>query len=125
MDEGIQIKIGKILDEYYDDAVDEITKATNKVANYAVKELKATSPRDTGEYAGGWKKKVDKNRLKIEAVVYNGTSPGLTHLLEHGHVTSNGNGRIYPRTPAHPHIDRVNKEAQKMYLEELERRLSK
>ena len=124
MDEGIQIKIGKILDEYYDDAIDEIIKATNKVSAYAVNELKANSPKDTGEYASGWKKKVDKNRLKIEAVVYNGTSPQLTHLLEFGHVTRNGNGRDYPRTPAYPHIDKVNKEVQKMYLEELERRLS-
>ena len=68
----------------------------------------------TGKYRKGWKTKVEESRLSIEGTVYNGAAPGLTHLLEFGHVKQNGG-----RTRAFPHIAEVNDKAQEEFEKEL------
>ena len=113
---SLEIELGTILDEYEHVASEVVEKAARTSARSAVNKLKNTSPRKTGEYASGWASKKQGHGY----VVYNRKAPGLTHLLEKGHVTRNKYG-TYGRTPAHVHIAPVEAEA----VEEFEQNIRK
>ena len=102
--------ISDILNEYADDVggnVGEIAAQMGKKGAQALrKEAKQTFPDGTGGYAKGWKSQVDRGRLSTTAIIYN-EHPGLPHLLEHGHVTRNGTGRIYGEVRGREHIEPV------------------
>lgn len=96
--------IMKILNEYVDDVDRASAECVRKISQKGALALRRVSPWKSGKYAGGWTFKVEQKRLKAFGVIYNAKRPGLAHLLEYGHVTINGTGRTYPRTPAHEHI---------------------
>lgn len=105
----LEIAIVKELSQYGNEVAEEIKKNVRSVAKETVKTLKATSPRDTGEYAKGWTYKIeyeDMNDIRVR--VYNRNKPQLTHLLENGHAKKNG-GRVDGR----PHIGPAEQEAEK------------
>lgn len=120
MAEGIAKEIGTILDEYEKLASDTVEKASRKTARDAVQKLKSSSPKKTGEYASGWSARKQGHGY----VVYNRKHPGLTHLLEKGHLIKNKKG-TYGRAPARVHIAPVEQEAIKEYEENIRRELSK
>ena len=94
-------EISKILETYKSDVMDSLEKAVDDTAKEVVKELKANSPKQTGEYAKGWR--AQKSRSTIcdrKAVVHNPKHYQRTHLLEKGHAMPNGKGRA----KAYPHI---------------------
>jgi len=104
-----------ILTEYGDDIsanVSEIAKAMGRKGVQALKQKsRETFPVEpgtkiTGQYAQGWTYQTEDTRTGTTVTIYN-KHPALPHLLEHGHVTRNGTGRVYPRTPAHEHIKPV------------------
>lgn len=119
MSEGIEIQIGKILDEYEKLTKETVEKAALQTAKSAVQKLKANSPKKSGEYASGW----SSRKQGTGRVVYNRTKPGLTHLLEKGHATFNKKGGPYKRTPAHVHIAPVADEASREFEENVRREL--
>lgn len=101
-------EVNAALTEYVQEVQDAIDEAAEEAANVTAKELKANSPRrekgrGKGNYARGWKVKKRQQAHLVSYVVYNGSSPGLTHPLEHGHVTRNQYG-TYGRVRAIPHI---------------------
>jgi len=108
--EQLAAELSKILEEYADEVERTSAECVRKVARAGAKTLRKVSPRLSGKYAAGWTFKAEVRRLDASAVVYDGKAPGLAHLLEHGHVTRNGTGRTYPRTPAHPHIAKVEEQ---------------
>lgn len=88
------------LAEYSREATEDLKTEVKKVAKTAVAELKATSPKDSGDYASGWKLKTAfESNDDIRVTVYNSKAPQLTHLLEAGHAKVTG-GRV----PDRPHI---------------------
>ena len=94
----------KILDKYGEDVkanLEEITKEMAKKGAQEVKRNAKGAVKGTGEYAAGWTSKVEVGRLSTTGVVYNKT-PGLPHLLEHGHALRQGG-----RAPAFTHIEPV------------------
>ena len=94
----LEIEIVKELKAYSDEVAEGLKKAVKDVAKEMVRTLKATSPRDTGEYARGWTSKVEFESMEdIRVRISNRTKPQLTHLL--GHAKVNG-GRVDGR----PHI---------------------
>ncbi len=105
--------IADILNEYADEVGEHVAEAAEAMGKKGVQALRAQSKEKlkthTGKYAKGWKVSVDKGRLQTTATIYN-DHYSLPHLLEHGHVTRNGTGRVYPQTPAHEHIAPVAEE---------------
>ena len=109
----------EILDDIPQDVHDCAEKAARKAATRARKHLKANSPTKTGEYASGWgyTKIKDDGLFASTIVVYNKKMPGLTHLLENGHVIRNKRGE-YGRAPGHPHIVQAAEEGAVVFEEE-------
>lgn len=96
------------LEEYVHDVQKAIDAAAKEAAEVTVRTLKTTSPKRAkgkgkGKYAKGWKCKKKYDAHLVGYVVYNGARPGLTHLLEHGHVKRNQYGS-YGRVRAIKHI---------------------
>lgn len=111
--------VSDILSEYGDECADVLEDSIKTVTKKAQSELKgAGSFGGTGKYRKGWKTKIEKTRISVDAVVYNAAAPGLTHLLENGHALANGE-----RSRAFPHIAPVNDEAQTEVIDLLERKL--
>lgn len=102
----LALTIEKELADYSEDVTENLKKEVRAVAKDAVAKLKATSPRDTGEYASGWKSRVEyESADDIRVRIYNSKKPQLTHVLENGHAKTNG-GRV----DGIPHIGPVEKE---------------
>lgn len=106
------IELTKALEEYTTEVEEGIKEASKEVADEAVQELRATSPKNTGKYAKGWTKKKEGDGY----IVYNNTKPGLAHLLEFGHAKRGGKGRVSGR----PHIGIVEDKAIKKFEDRIE-----
>lgn len=117
--ERLQADIQKILEQYVDEVERTSAECVKKVAQKGAKALRSASPRQSGQYASGWSTKTEISRTDAVSIIYNKAKPGLPHLLEHGHVTRNGTGRTFGRTPAHEHIAPIETEI----IEEFERTL--
>lgn len=101
--------IAEELAAYGEEVADGLKQEVQRVAEETAQTLKATSPRDSGEYARGWASRVEfENDGDIRVRVYNRKKPQLTHLLEHGHAKQNG-GRV----EGHPHIGPAERDAEK------------
>ena len=112
--------IMKILEEYSDEVDRASEECIKKVSQKGATALRRVSPKKSGTYAKGWTYKVERRRLYAAAVIYNKNRPGLAHLLEHGHVTRNGTGRTYPKTPAHVHIQPIEDQLISEYQQQIE-----
>lgn len=120
MAKTIEFQIGVIFNEYEQLTDEAVEKAARKAGRDAVQKLKNTSPRKTGDYASGW----TTRKSGLGVIVYNKKAPGLTHLLEYGHVIENKFGE-YGRAPARVHIAPVEKAANQEYEEEIRRNMQK
>lgn len=120
---NVEQQIIDILNEFDDELETEAKKAFKDTGRDTSANLKATSPRGSSSkhYANGWTYRVTGRGLTLDAVIYNKTKPGLTHLLENGHQIYDWHGRNHGRTRAIKHIQ----PAQEKALAELLTRLSK
>lgn len=104
--------IAEELAAYGEEVADGLKQEVRRVAAETAQTLKATSPRDSGEYARGWAYRVEfENDGDIRVRVYNRKKPQLTHLLEHGHAKQNG-GRV----EGHPHIGPAEQRAEQKLM---------
>lgn len=122
-DNELSVAIGKALDEYTEEIRETAEKIIDQVAKETLARVKKDSPRDRGDYVKGWKVVRDKTRKTTS--VRNVDYPGLTHLLEKGHVIKNQYGGWTRKsgggsdTDPRPHII----PAQEWAAEEVERRI--
>ena len=105
---NLAAELNLMLQEYAQDVQDAVDEAAKEAADLTARKLKESSPkrakgRGKGKYARGWKVKKRSDGVLVSYVVYNGTSPGLTHVLENGHVARNQYG-TFGRVRAIPHI---------------------
>ena len=128
METSVGKQMEKILDDYSQEVRRATTNAIDDVAKEAVQKLKNTSPKQAKhrrKYAEGWALKREKTSTGVpEVTVYNKTNYQLTHLLENGHIISNGRGE-YGRTRPIKHIGPVNEWACDELPKEIERELDK
>ncbi|WP_025148466.1 HK97 gp10 family phage protein [Bacillus sp. H1a] len=105
-------EITRELQRYSNLVEEDLEAAKEEVANDLVDELKQKSPKNTGKYSKGWRKKKEDNAI----IVHNALKPQLTHLLEKGHAKANG-GRV----PAKVHIAPAEEKAINEFVERVER----
>ena len=110
-------EIAKGLAEYSQDVVEKVNISSEKIGKEAVKQLKQTSPKKTGEYAKSWTMKTEpevgqphKRIVHVKAPHYR-----LAHLLEYGHAKVGG-GRVEGR----PHIRPAEEEVIREFTREVE-----
>lgn len=107
----LEDSINKILEEYGEQITENLDEVTVKVGKAGVTALRNESKETfggTGKYAKGWKSETQTTRLGTSVVIYNIT-PGLPHLLEHGHAKRNG-GRVAGREHIAPVEEKIIKE---------------
>ena len=104
-------EIAKGLADYSQDVVEKVNVSSEKVGKAAVKKLKQTSPKKTGEYAKSWTMKTEpevgqphKRIVHVKAPHYR-----LAHLLEYGHAKVGG-GRVEGKPHIRPAEEMVIKE---------------
>jgi len=116
---SVSVQMAEILKEYADEVKETIDASTSKAAKNTAAKLRSNAPRKTGDYASGWRsKKLSKN----EYVVYNSKMPGLTHLLENGHVVVNAKGKVGRANPI-KHIEPAAEEGIQKLIKDLESKL--
>ena len=119
MTQKIELEVNAILTEYTRDVEKEVQKAANGVATATVNKLRKHSPtgKSRKHYKNGWKKKKSD---KLGVVVYNEAKPGLTHLLNDGHIIRNANGE-YGRKAGDKHIDTQAEWAEAEFVKRVEK----
>lgn len=108
------LEIADILDEYSNDIQEAITERAIKVAKQGADDLKANSPKRTGDYKKGWRVKTTKGKGFVSCIIHNATDYQLTHLLEKPHLKRNG-GLTTPKV----HIAPVEEKSIKQYEQEV------
>lgn len=97
--------VEKILQKYGENVQQNLDGIVKDMSRQGAKTLRSQS-RSTfggsGKYASGWTSQAETGRLSAQGTIYNGSLPGLPHLLEHGHANRNGG-----RTAGRVHISTV------------------
>ena len=113
-------ELAAIVEDFIDEERDAVNKEIRKIGRETRDKLKTETPAGAEKYHD-WADyqsvaSEEKDALGgITVTIKNKKKPGLTHLLEQGHVNANGHGRAR----AFPHIAPAAEEA----FEELKRRL--
>ena len=124
MAQSLEAEMSKILEDYYHDIEKASDEASKEAANETVKILKAISP--TGKarrhYRTGWRVTRRAEGILTTFIVHNSTKPGMTQLLEYGHVVRNQKG-TYGRTSGIKHISKAEQEGIEIFEDSLNARL--
>lgn len=122
--DGLADAIEDVLQEYSKVTQEAMQRAVDDTARDTVERLKETSPKAPGggAYAKSWAEKATgtKRAGVYQKTVYNKAHYRLTHLLEKGHATVNGE-----RTAAQPHIAPAEEAAIEQFERELRDGISK
>ena len=107
----LAVEIAKDLAEYSQDVVEKVNISSERVGKAAVKKLKQTSPKKTGEYAKSWTMTTERTIGQPYRRIIHAKAPHyrLTHLLEHGHAKVGG-GRVEGRPHIRPAEEEVIRE---------------
>ena len=105
------------LNEYAELATEDMKEAVKKAGTTVRKDIEASAPRDTGDYAKSWTVKTTKESSNVlQVTVHSRNRYQLAHLLEYGHAKRSG-GRVAAR----PHIA----VAEEAGIEQLEREIER
>ena len=91
--------------QYTEDVSAAIEREVDATAKEMVAELRAISPKDTGEYAKGWTSRKEAKHGEYRQIVHNKNKPSLVHLLEFGHAKKGG-GRVEGKSHVRPAAER-------------------
>jgi hypothetical protein len=110
-------EIARGLAEYSQGVIEKVNVSSEKVGKAAVKKLKQTSPKKTGEYAKSWTMKTEPEVGQPHKRIIHAKAPyyRLVHLLEHGHAKVGG-GRV----EGIPHVRPAEEEVIREFAREVE-----
>lgn len=122
--------IKEILEKYGDDVYLVLDDTAKELAEESTKKLKAVTKwkksHPGSPYSAAWtSEEFNVGRLGIKRVVYNDGHARLTHLLEKGHVSKNGTGRIFGDVKDYEHIKPVNDWVVEEIQKKVEEKISK
>lgn len=103
--DNLAAEITLAVKEYTEDVSAAIEREADQTSQRLAKEIRARSPRRTGEYAKGWARKKQGRDGEIRYIIYNRRKPRLAHLLEFGHA-KRGGGRVAERPHIRPPADK-------------------
>ena len=112
--------IMEALGEYVADVEEVVEESVDYVTREAAKQLRQTSPKETGVYAKSWRASIDKKRTYVNGTVWNPKKYQIAHLLENGHGPTN---KRPWRVDAKPHIGKVEEWAASQMIRRLESKL--
>ena len=79
------------LTEYAELATEDMKEAVKKAGMTVRKDIEASAPRDTGDYAKSWAVKTTKESANaLQVTVHSRNRYQIAHLLEHGHAKRGG-----------------------------------
>lgn len=108
------------LTEYAEVATEDVKEAVKKASMTVRKDIEASAPRDTGDYAKSWAAKTTKESSNaLQVTVHSRNRYQIAHLLEHGHAK-----RVGGRVAARPHIVAAEENGIEILEREIERRLT-
>lgn len=126
--ENFEKEMEKLLAEYSDDVKSNLDEATKTIMKQGVKMLRSeskakfgTSEKRKKKYAASWTTQFETGRMSTQGTIYN-TEAGLPHLLENGHVSSNGTGR-YGQVEGREHIAPVDEKIAVAFEREVKKKL--
>lgn len=108
-----ETELSRLLEMELSEAEDTLEDILSKRAKGCRDKLRQRSPKDTGEYAKGWRVKTAQRNHERVKVIYNANKPELTHILEYG----------TDRQRAQPHIQPALMETVEELVDELADRL--
>lgn len=127
--DNLASEIEKILKEYGNDVSENIDIITKKIGKKGVQALRneslsmfPDSKKHKKRYGSAWKSTTEKTRLYTRVIIHS-SQPGLPHLLEFGHVVSNGTGRAVGQAAPHPHVAKVETELVRDFEREVKTKL--
>lgn len=118
--DGLAKAVGDELDAFAGLCQEAIVNAQKTAAKTARNEIKKRAPGKN--YPKEWKVKTETSRTGATTFVYQGTRPGLPHLLEFGHPIIRG-GRTVGQAKAFPHIKPAEEAAMQKYEEEIRKEI--
>lgn len=114
-------EIANILEDYKIETDEKVVKLVNKVIKNAKIDLVKNSPKNTGDYASGWSITIGQKGINFfSKVIYNKKHYRLTHLLEFGHATRDGDHTI-----PQPHVRPIENQYKEEFINELGDELKK
>jgi Bacteriophage protein of unknown function (DUF646). len=110
-------EIARGLSEYSHDVVEKVNASSDKVGKAAVKRLKQTSPKKSGDYAKSWTIKTEPEIGQPHKRIIHNKAPEYrkAHLLEYGHAKKGG-GRVEGK----PHIRPAEEQVIRDFTAEVE-----
>ena len=105
MPKSVEILLDRALTEISEEEDEILFTCMSKAMRMAKKDVINNSPvgKSTKHYKDGWAVRTKRLRHGFEGVIYNKTHPGLTHLLNNGHIVKNQYG-TYDRKEGDNHI---------------------
>lgn len=116
-DKSVYVALDRLMSEVSQEENEILFKCMSKAMKKCKADVKEESPTRYGDYAKGWAVRTKRLKYGFQGVIYNRDYPGLTHLLEKGHVGKNQYGE-YKRVNGKKHIS-LAREAAEEYLVDL------
>lgn len=127
--ESLASEFEKILKEYENDVTANVNTIVQKIGRKGVQALRnesldmfPDSKKHKRRYGSTWKATSQKGRLYTTVTIHN-TQAGLPHLLEFGHVVSNGTGRALGYAAPHTHVAKIENELVRDFEREVKTKL--
>lgn len=119
----IEAQLYEIMNEFEEEMGEKVEADFKAIGKETATDLKQRSKalfhhRGKKHYADGWTSKVTGKGLDSAVKIFNNKKPGLTHLLENGHMILI-DGHNYGRSRAFKHIEPAERQATQELLERL------